>query len=200
MKDLYNTIQSTSAGLYKEKGSKFIALAYPMSSEEAIKAELAGLKKEYYDARHHCFAWRLGAELTQYRVSDDGEPSGCAGKPILGQIKSRGLTDILVVVIRYFGGSLLGVGGLIRAYRSASADALDQAQIIELKVKGYFKLEFGYPQLNRVMKVIKDFKLEFVNQQFDLECSLTLIIWKRIEEQVIGKLSLIEGCQHTRVA
>lgn len=195
MNDLYKTIQSKSEGLYKEKGSKFIAFAYPMSSEEAIKTEIAELRKRYHDARHHCFAWRLGADLERYRVNDDGEPSGSAGKPIYGQIQSRELTDVLVVVIRYFGGTLLGVGGLINAYRSAASDALDQSGIIELKVNSRLKLEFGYSQMNLVMKVIKDFQLEFEDQQFDLDCSLTLKVWKRNEYQVVKKLSIIEGCK-----
>lgn len=195
MNDLYKTIQSKSEGLYKEKGSKFIAFAYPMSSEETIKTEIAELRKRYHDARHHCFAWRLGADLERYRVNDDGEPSGSAGKPIYGQIQSRELTDVLVVVIRYFGGTLLGVGGLINAYRSAASDALDQSGIVELKVTGRLKLEFGYSQMNSVMRVIKDFQLEFEDQQFDLDCSLTLKVWKRNEYQVVKKLSIIEGCK-----
>ena len=195
MNDLYKTIQSKSEGLYKEKGSKFIAFAYPMSSEEAIKTEIAELRKRYHDARHHCFAWRLGADLERYRVNDDGEPSGSAGKPIYGQIQSRELTDVLVVVIRYFGGTLLGVGGLINAYRSAASDALDQSGIVEMKVTSRLKLEFGYSQMNSVMKVIKDFQLEFEDQQFDLDCSLTIKVWKRNEFQVVKKLSIIDGCK-----
>lgn len=195
MNDLYKTIQSKSEGLYKEKGSKFIAFAYPMSSEEAIKTEISELRKRYHDARHHCFAWRLGADLERYRVNDDGEPSGSAGKPIYGQIQSRELTDVLVVVIRYFGGTLLGVGGLINAYRSAASDALDQSGIVEMKVTSRLKLEFGYSQMNSVMKVIKDFQLEFEDQQFDLDCSLTLKVWKRNEYQVVKNLSIIEGCK-----
>ncbi len=198
MNDLYKTIRSPSEGLYKEKGSKFIALAYPMKSEEAIKEMLTKIKKQYHDARHHCFAWRLGAELERYRVNDDGEPSGSAGKPIFGQIQSKELTNILIVVIRYFGGTLLGGGGLINAYRSATFDALEQSQIIELKVKDRLKIVFGFSQMNSAMTVIKEFQLEFVNQQFDLECTLTLRVWKRIELQVIEKLSNIEGCKVSR--
>ncbi|MEN8227194.1 MAG: YigZ family protein [Bacteroidota bacterium] len=194
MNDTYKTIQSKSEGLYKEKGSRFIALAYPMSSEEAIKGEIAELRKRFHDARHHCFAWRLGADSERYRVSDDGEPSGSAGKPIFGQIQSRELTNVLVVVIRYFGGTLLGVGGLINAYRSAASNALEKSGIIEMRVNSQLKLKFGYLQMNSVMKVIKDFQLEFENQEFDLDCSLTLKVWKRNEIQVVKKLSIIEGC------
>ena len=195
MNDLYKTIRTPSEGLYKEKGSKFMAFAFPMNSEEAIKAQIADLQKRYHDARHHCFAWRLGADLKHYRVNDDGEPSGSAGKPIFGQIQLRELTDILVVVIRYFGGTLLGVGGLINAYRSATSNAFDRAQIIEMKVYNRLKLEFGYAQMNDVMKVIKDFHLEFEEQQFDLDCFLTLKVWKRKEAQVAQKLSSISGCK-----
>jgi len=172
-----------------------MAFAFPMNSEEAIKVQISDLQKHYHDARHHCFAWRLGADLKHYRVNDDGEPSGSAGKPILGQIQSRELTDVLVVVIRYFGGTLLGVGGLINAYRSATSNAFDRAQIIEMKVYNRLKLEFGYAQMNDVMKVIKEFHLEFEEQQFDLECFLTLKVWKRKEEQVAKRLSGISGCK-----
>ena len=122
MADLYKSIQNPSEGLYKEKGSKFLAFAYPVSTVEEIKERMAYLQKQFHDARHHCYAWRLGADMERYRVNDDGEPSGSAGNPIFGQIQSRELSDILVVVIRYFGGTLLGVGGLINAYRSATSD------------------------------------------------------------------------------
>ena len=140
MSDLYKTIQSPSKGIYKEKGSKFLAFAFSLSSEEKIKEQIGLLQKEYHDARHHCYAWRLGASMDRYRVNDDGEPSGSAGNPIFGQIQAHDLTNILVVVVRYFGGTLLGVGGLIRAYRSAASVALEQARIIELKVCNRVKL------------------------------------------------------------
>ena len=195
MNDLYKTIQSNSNGLYKEKGSKFIAFAYPFNSEEAIKAKINEIQKQYYDARHHCFAWRIGPDMARYRVNDDGEPSGSAGKPIFGQIQARELTDVLVIVIRYFGGTLLGVGGLINAYRSAASDALERSRIIELKVYTLVQLEFEYSQMNSVMKVIKEFQLGFEDQQFDLVCSLTLKIWKRNELQVFERLSAIKGCK-----
>jgi len=195
MNDLYKTIQSNSNGLYKEKGSKFIAFAYPFNSEEDIKAKIGEIQKQYYDARHHCFAWRIGPDMARYRVNDDGEPSGSAGKPIFGQIQARELTDVLVIVIRYFGGTLLGVGGLINAYRSAASDALERSRIIELKVYTLVQLEFEYAQMNSVMKVIKEFQLGFEDQQFDLVCSLTLKIWKRNELQVIERLSAIKGCK-----
>jgi uncharacterized YigZ family protein len=198
MNDLYKTIASQSKGLYKEKGSRFLAFAYPVKEEEEISEKIRVLKKEYHDARHHCFAWRLGAEMEHYRVNDDGEPPGSAGKPILGQIQSREITQILVVVIRYFGGTLLGVGGLINAYRSAAAAALDKAEIIDKKVETLFILEFGYNEMNEVMKVIKDFNLRAENQQFDLECSLTIHVWNRLIPGVRDRLSKIGGCRVTQ--
>lgn len=195
MNDLYKTIQSPSEGLYKEKGSKFIAYAYPKCSEEAIKAQLQDLRKRYHDASHHCYAWRLGPDLELHRANDDGEPSGSAGKPIYGQIQSRELTNVLVVVIRYFGGTLLGVGGLINAYRSAASNALDRSHIVEMKVYSRLKVEFGYAHMNSVMKLIKDNNLEFEDHQFDLECSLVLKVWKRMESKVVEHLSHLGGCK-----
>jgi len=194
MTDLYKTIQNPSDGLYKEKGSKFLAFAYRVSTVEEIKERLTYLQKQYHDARHHCYAWRLGADMERYRVNDDGEPSGSAGNPIFGQIQKRELSDVLVVVIRYFGGTLLGVGGLINAYRSASSDSLDQARIVELKVYELINVKFEYSQMNSVMKVIKDLDLRFEDQEFDLNCSLTLKVWKRKMNLVRTQLSLIKGC------
>jgi len=199
MTDLFKTIQSPSQGSYKEKNSKFLAFCYPVSSQEEIRAWLDHLKKHYHDARHHCYAWRLGADMELFRMNDDGEPSGSAGTPILGQIQSRHLSNILVVVVRYFGGTLLGVGGLIRAYRSAASDALDQAVIIEKKVCKKIKLEFAYERMNLVMKLIKDLELSYEDPQFDLSCTLTLNLWIRQEKQVLSKLKIIEGCRITRV-
>lgn len=195
MSDLYKTIQSPSKGTFKDKGSKFLAFAYPVSSEEEINVFREQLKKSYHDARHHCFAWRLGANMDRFRVNDDGEPSGSAGKPILGQIQSHDLTNVLIIVVRYFGGTLLGVGGLIRAYRSAASDALDQALIIEQKVQLKLKLEFEYEKMNSVMKVLKDMELEFEDQHFDLSCTLTLKVWSRRKDRLLSKLSIIEGCR-----
>jgi uncharacterized YigZ family protein len=197
MTDLYKTIEKSSEGIYKEKGSKFLAFAYPVRDEEAIKRCLADLQKQFHDARHHCYAWRLGPEKVRYRVNDDGEPSGSAGKPIFGQIQSLDISDILVVVVRYFGGTLLGVGGLIKAYRSAASDALNHNAIIERRVYDRIKLEFAYDRMNSVMKLIKDFQLDFEDQLFDLDCSLTLKVWKRLSVQVIQGLSIIEGCKLT---
>lgn len=197
MYDLYRTIQSPAQGSYKEKGSKFLAFAYPVRNEESIKEHLATLQKKYHDASHYCYAWRLEPEKNHYRVNDDGEPSGSAGKPIYGQVVSRDLTYVLVVVVRYFGGTKLGVGGLIQAYRSAASDALDHSRIIECKVKDILKLEFGYEQLNSVMKVIKDRQLDFEDQVFDMKCSLILKSWRRKTEEVLDTFSKITGCKTT---
>ena len=199
MKDLYRTIKHPSEGLYKEKGSKFLAFAFPVSTEEDIRQRLADLRKQYHDARHHCYAWRLGPEKDRFRVNDDGEPSGSAGKPILGQIHSRDVSDVLVVVVRYFGGTLLGVGGLIRAYRAAASDALDQNTLIERRVFDQIKLDFRYEQMNAVMKLIKEYQLDFEDQRFDLDCSLTLKVWKRQSAKVVREISKIEGCSLSQI-
>jgi len=197
MCDLYKTIKAPAEGIYKEKGSKFLSYAYPAKHESFIKEQLGIIKKQYHDARHYCYAWRLGAEKTLYRVNDDGEPSGTAGKPIFGQIVSRDLTDILVIVVRYFGGTKLGVGGLIQAYRAAASDALNNSTIIECRVFDILKLEFAYDQMNSVMKIIKDKQLEFEDQNFDMDCSLILKSWKRDTDQVLDTFSKLTRCKIT---
>jgi len=197
MNDLFKTIEHPAEGLYKEKGSKFLARAYPVSSEAQIKELRAKLQKLYHDARHQCYAWRLGPEKIHYRVNDDGEPSGSAGLPIYGQIVSRDLSNVLVVVVRYFGGTKLGVGGLIQAYRAAASDALDHANIIECKVYDKVKLDFEYGQMNSIMKAIKDKQLAFEDQHFDLECSLVLRSWKRKTAEVLATFSKVPGCKIT---
>ena len=194
MKDLFKTISSPSEGLYKDRGSKFLAFAYPVDSEIGIRNHLSDMRKKYHDARHHCYAWRLGADMNHYRVNDDGEPSNSAGKPIFGQLQSRELTNVLVIVVRYFGGTLLGVGGLIKAYRIAASEALDRTEIIEQKVLTCIKLGFEYGQMSEVMKVIKDHRLKPYQQQFDKNCSLELKVWIREEKMVTDKLNFIKGC------
>lgn len=176
MKDVYKTIAAVSEGLYKEKGSRFIALAYPVSSEDQIKEIVSGLKEKYYDARHHCYAWILGADKKHFRANDDGEPSSTGGKPILGQIQSNDLTNILVVVVRYFGGIKLGVSGLISAYRAAAVDALNNAIIIEKTVDEQFHIRFSYEVLNDVMRVIKEESPDVLKRNFGLECEMLLSI------------------------
>ena len=154
--DTYRSIAAPAKGIYKELGSKFLAFAHPVETEDQAKEILAAVRKEYFDARHHCFAWRLGLTGEPYRLSDDGEPSSTAGRPIHGQLLSQELSDILVVVVRYFGGVKLGVPGLIRAYRTATQDALANARIVEKVAGEHFTLKFGYLQMNDVMKVLKD--------------------------------------------
>ena len=172
--DTYLTIESKGEGLYKEKGSKFIALAYPVTTEDEIKIILADLRKEYHDARHYCWAYQLGIDKKKFRVNDDGEPTNSAGQPILGQIKSNNLTNIAVIVIRYFGGKLLGVGGLINAYRTAAADALSDTKIIKKTVNDLYELTFDYTLLNVVMRLIEEEKLTIVEQTFKADCKLRI--------------------------
>ena len=156
MSDTYKTISSPAEGIYKEKGSKFLSFAIPVKTAEEIKEIIKEYRKQYYDARHVCYAYMLGAEHKDFRANDDGEPSGTAGRPILGQINSRELTDILVIVVRYFGGVLLGTGGLVVAYKEATADALNQAEIIEKTVDEVISVRFDYLLMNDVMRIIKD--------------------------------------------
>lgn len=175
--DTYHTINSPSKGLFKDKGSKFLAFAYPVRSEDEVRQHIERIKKEYFDARHHCYAYILGPRKDAWRANDDGEPSGTAGKPIYGQLLSHDLTDILVVVVRYFGGILLGTSGLINAYRSATRDALDHTTVIEKTVDVGYRLHFGYEQMNDVMRILKENGLSFENQVFDMQCRLD--IWVR---------------------
>lgn len=170
--DTYLTISSPSEALYKDKGSKFYAFAYPVQTVEQIKDILAEKRKEYYDARHVCYAYMLGYERNQFRANDDGEPSGTAGRPILGQINSSNLTDILIIVVRYFGGTLLGTSGLIQAYKTSAAEAIAAATIEERIVEKTFMSRFSYQDLNAVMRIMKDFDLAIVNQVQEMDCTL----------------------------
>ena len=170
--DEYRSIAAPAEGLFKDNGSRFIALAYPVESEESVKEIVAGLRKEYHDARHHCYAYRIGHDGAVFRSSDDGEPSGSAGRPILGQIDSAGLSDILVVVVRYFGGIKLGIPGLIRAYKSSTADALANATVVEKTAGTMYRISFDYLSMNAVQKVLKDMNLPQSSQEFSHSCSL----------------------------
>lgn len=170
--DTYKTIESVSAGIYKEKGSKFLAFAIPVQTEAEVKSHIERIKKEYFDARHHCYAYILGHDKAAYRLNDDGEPSGTAGRPIHGQLLSKDLTNTLVVVVRYFGGVKLGVSGLLNAYKTAARDALENAVVVEKTVNEVFNLQFDYPLMNDVMRVLKDENLNQFNQNFGLSCSL----------------------------
>lgn len=189
--DSYKTIKSFSKGVFRDKGSRFIAHAYPVSDQESIKSILDSLRKEYHDARHHSFAYMIGAERSIWRVNDDGEPSGTAGKPIFGQINSFGLTNILIVVIRYFGGTLLGVPGLINAYRSAATEAITNAEIIECTVHDYYEITFPYSAMNDVMKILKDESAYQSNQTFDNECRIKIHFRLKSNEKIIERLSRI---------
>lgn len=199
MEDTYITISKPAEGLYKEKGSKFISFAYPVTSEDEIKEHIQILKKEHHSARHHCYAWRLGYKKLLFRANDDGEPSSTAGKPILGQIQSFDLTDILIVVVRYFGGTLLGVSGLINAYRNAALDAVNQAEIIEKLVEQQILIEFGYEAMNEVMKIFKDEKISLIDPQFDLKCQIKTQIRLSDLIRIEEGLKKIEGLKITYI-
>jgi uncharacterized YigZ family protein len=179
--DSFLTIEKKSEGIFKDKGSRFLAFAYPAESETEVNSILDNIRKEYHDARHHCYAWRLGADMNNFRANDDGEPANSAGKPILGQIISFQLTNVLIIVVRYFGGTLLGVGGLIQAYKTASMEALKNASIIKKYVFRTYILKFRYEDMNAVMKVLKDMNLEQWDQKFELNCELKLKV-KKSEE------------------
>lgn len=199
MEDTYKTISKPAEGFFKDKGSKFISFAYPVTSEDEIREHIQTLKKEHHSARHHCYAWRLGYEKLQFRANDDGEPSSTAGKPILGQIQSFDLTDILIVVVRYFGGTLLGVSGLINAYRNAALDAINQAGIIEKLVEHQLLIEFGYEAMNEVMKIFKDEKLPQIDPKFDLKCKINTQIRRCDLNRIEEGLKKIEGLKITYI-
>lgn len=182
--DTYQTLGLSSEGLFKDKGSKFIAHAMPCTSEEQVKEELEILKKKYYDARHHCYAYILGFDKEEYRANDDGEPSGTAGKPIHGQLLSHDLTDSLIVVIRYFGGIKLGVRGLINAYKFAAQDAIQNNTIVTKILKDQFDLTFEYPDMNDVMRIIKEENLEIISQDFQMTCTLRFSIRQKYADKV----------------
>ncbi|MFC0875991.1 IMPACT family protein [Saccharicrinis sp. FJH2] len=193
IKDTFRTIATHSEGLYKEKGSKFIAHAHPVDSEDEIKELIEQYRKTFYDARHVCYAYRLGPQGEQYRQNDDGEPSGTAGKPIYGQLLSFDLTNVLVVVIRYFGGIKLGISGLINAYKSSAQDALTQAEIEECIVTAPYRLMFEYPLMNDVMRLLKEENPEIKNQVFELTCTIDIAIRLSEEEQVISRMQQLYG-------
>lgn len=178
-KDCYKSISALSKGVYRDKGSKFLSFAYPVESEAEVKIILSGVKKEYFDARHHCYAYRIGYLGDFWRCNDDGEPSSSAGRPILGQILSNELSDILIVVVRYFGGIKLGVPGLIKAYKTASSDAIANAEIVEKIATVPFNIRFSYEKMNDVMKGLKEMNVTPTDQFFDLTCSIDLRVRMR---------------------
>lgn len=197
--DIYRSIPAPAEGLFKDNGSRFIALAYPVETEEEVKEIVASLKKKYHDARHHCFAYRLGHKGDRFRANDDGEPSSSAGRPILGQIDSRCLSDVLVVVVRYFGGIKLGIPGLIRAYKTSTADALDNAGTVEKIAGDWYRIRFGYLSMNQVMKAVKDLELPQKAQEFGEDCSMQCRVRLSLQEDFLKRMGDIEGCEVERI-
>ena len=191
--DTYKTISAPAEAIYKEKASKFLAFAYPVTNENEIREQLTALRKVHFSANHHCYAWILGFDKSAYRINDDGEPGGTAGRPIHGQLLSFDLTNILVVVVRYFGGTKLGVSGLINAYKTATADALQNALIEERIVYDYYALKFPYETINQVMKLVKDENLTINSPVFDTECSLEVAIRRSRSESLVERLKKINN-------
>lgn len=195
MADSYLTIEKYTEAIYKEKGSKFLAFAYPVTTQDEIKQILADLRKKYYDATHHCYAYILGFDKEEFRMNDDGEPSSTAGKPIYGQLLSNNLTNVLVVVVRYFGGTKLGVSGLIKAYKTSTQVCLESAVIVEKKVMRLYEISFGYDKMNAVMSFLKQINAQQKHHSFDMECSIDVLINEEYSnkfEEEISKISNVK--------
>jgi len=200
MDDTFLTIASNSEGVYKEKGSKFLSFAYPVSSEEEVKKKIDFLRKKYFDASHHCFAYRLGQNGEHYRANDDGEPANSAGKPILGQLIAKDVTNVLIVVVRYFGGTLLGVGGLVQAYRKAAAAALANAETVTEIVTETYQLKFGYHVINQILKAVKDMNIVILRQDFNMideaqnevNCLMNIAVRKSLTEEMKKRLETVD--------
>ncbi len=197
--DTYLTVKYNSSGTYKEKGSRFIAQAFHVSDQEEIKSIVERIKKEHHSARHNCYAYMLGAERLNWRINDDGEPSGTAGRPILGQINAFNLTDVLIVVTRYFGGILLGTSGLKNAYKRAAAEAINNNEITEMILKESIKLFFPYQSLNDVMKIIKEENLSSTDQLFEAECSMRVDFRLTEKEKILNRLSRVTGLYYSLI-
>jgi len=191
--DTYLTIKAAAEGVFRDRGSKFLAFAYPITSDAEIKDIVTRLRAEHPKANHHCWAMRLGTDRSVFRINDDGEPSGTAGRPILNVLLSRDVTNVLVVVVRYFGGTLLGVPGLINAYKQAAMDALNNAAIIDKLVQDVYTLQFAHEQMNDVMRLVKENSLSVLIQQFDNLCTLQISIRKTKVNEVLGKLEKLQG-------
>ncbi|WP_270088077.1 IMPACT family protein [Sphingobacterium sp. SYP-B4668] len=191
--DTYRTIEKGSEGVFRDKGSKFIAYAFPFISEDALKDIIQELKDRHPKARHHCWAYRLTPDRSVFRINDDGEPSGTAGRPILNVLLSLDVTNIIVVVVRYFGGTLLGVPGLINAYKSATQEALKEALIVEKTVNDVYTIEFDYLQMNDIMRIVKDENLKVLNQKFDNKCFMDVEVRKMQVNAVVHKIGNIDG-------
>lgn len=199
MSDVYQTIDNPSTGYFKDKGSKFFSYAFPVCSEEKVKEILLNLRKEHHSAKHHCYAWRIGTEEIAFRANDDGEPSSSAGKPILGQLLSFGVTNVLVVVVRYFGGTLLGVSGLINAYKQSAAHALNNSQIVSKFIEAKFQLNFTYHELNEVMQVVKSENLNVQETRFEEKCSLIFSVRKSNANVVFDRFNRFYGVEINRL-
>jgi len=193
--DTYHTIAGPAEGLYKEKGSKFLAFAFPVRSVEEVKQHLERLRKEYFDARHHCYAYILGPRKDAYRVNDDGEPSGTGGRPIHGQLLSADLTDTLIVVVRYFGGILLGASGLANAYKAAARDAIGNAEVVEKTIDVSYRLHFEYALMNDVMRMLKELGVQPRNQEFNLDCRMDVSVRQSQSVRVYDALSKLYGLE-----
>jgi uncharacterized YigZ family protein len=191
--DTYKTIAGPTEGIFRDRGSKFLSFAYPVTSDNEIKAKVSNLKSLHPKANHHCWAIRLGIDRSVFRINDDGEPSGTAGRPILNTLLSKDITNVLVVVVRYFGGTLLGVPGLINAYKLATEAALAKAQVIEKTVNDIYTLTFDYMQMNDVMRIIKDDQLQVLAQRSELNCNIQFAVRKTHVEQVMSKLNMLTG-------
>lgn len=195
MEEFYYTIEQTAVAEFKDRGSKFLAFAFPVNSVEDFKKALAGLKEDHPKATHHCFAYRLGTDKNIFRVNDDGEPSGTAGKPILGQIDSKNLTDILVVVVRYFGGSLLGVPGLINAYKTATALVLQLTPIVQKPIEERYTIHFDYTKMNDIMILIKQMNISIYEKEISMFCTMKLGIPKARVKEAVYKFENIQGVE-----
>lgn len=193
--DSYLTLAAAAQASLRERGSRFLAFAYPVTCEQEIRGLLDTLHKTYYDATHHCYAWRLGPAGGAQRINDDGEPSGTAGRPIMGQMLSAGITDALVVVVRYFGGTKLGVPGLIAAYKGAAAAAIEAGGRVERTVEAMITVRFSFAAMNAVMRIVKEEQPRIVAQQFDNLCTMTLAVRRSRTEVLVGKLQQVEGAQ-----
>jgi uncharacterized YigZ family protein len=195
--DTYRTFEKPAEGIFRDRGSKFLAFGYAVYTQEEIAEILQRLKKEHSGANHHCYAWRLGVNGDSHRANDDGEPSGTAGKPIYNQLLSAGITNVLVVVARYFGGTLLGVSGLINAYKAAAADCIANANVIEKHITEIYKLQFSYDAMNAVMKILKDHDLPQAKQKFELDCELEFSVRKSEADEVVNALNAVASVKTT---
>ncbi|KAA0989997.1 IMPACT family protein [Dyadobacter aurulentus] len=195
--DTFQTIAQPSEGFFKDKGSKFLSYAFPISAEADAKEHLGMLKELHPKAVHHCYAYRLGTDKMSYRISDDGEPSGTAGRPILNTLYSRDVTNVLIVVVRYFGGTLLGVPGLISAYKTATESALDSAVVVTRHFINRYKMEFQYPQMNEAMRIVKEMELPVLDQQFEMECSMIVEVRVSATEVFVSRSQKVDGLKLT---